>query len=253
MKKLFLLLFMIGLMLTACENNSDGNNSETNEGSGEAITPNVTIVQKNAKIEYEGGEITIEVRANVDYDVSDNASWLTVEKIYGGVLIIADPNPNTTDRSSIIYIYNTKYGVDQKIQVLQLARPYNIGEIVTTSTGKNGIVFASLESGSYKLLSVTCSSNEMTWGQANTWCSSNYGTGWKLPTKDELKIIAGLFSELNSSLLHNNYKQIDKGWYWSSTEDPGGDVFYVYLDDGRSYSVSPGRGSKHYVVAVYKN
>ena len=74
----------------------------------------------------------------------------------------------------------------------------------------------------------------MSWSAANDSCT-DLGSGWRLPTKDEL------------NLLYINKDKIGgfaKNYYWSSTELDSynawrqgfsdGDQFFVYMDDGNA-------------------
>ena len=55
------------------------------------------------------------------------------------------------------------------------------------------------------------------WSDAKTWCS-NYGTGWYLPSLDELKVIYNNKSAINSTLSANGSTSLVTGYYWSSAE-----------------------------------
>ena len=71
------------------------------------------------------------------------------------------------------------------------------------------------------------------WSDAKTWCS-NYGTGWYLPSLDELKVIYNNKSAINSTLSANGYTSLGTGSYWSSTEDSSSYAYWLNFSNGDS-------------------
>lgn len=107
---------------------------------------------------------------------------------------------------------------------------YKVGDIIMVG-GEMGVVFAVTTDGQHgKAMSV--SQTECNWEQAKAWCTQ-YGRGWRLPKKDELKIIYSKNETLNSALTANGYKVLDT-WYWSSEEYDSNHAWYVYMFDGET-------------------
>ncbi|MBE6202738.1 MAG: DUF1566 domain-containing protein [Rikenellaceae bacterium] len=83
---------------------------------------------------------------------------------------------------------------------------------------------------------------------AFVWCR-NKGADWYLPAYDELKAIYNSKSKINSTLA--KYDAELNGWYWSSTEYedyPESRAWYVYMSDG--YTVDGSKYANSYVRAV---
>ena len=72
-----------------------------------------------------------------------------------------------------------------------------------------------------------------TWDNAKTWCS-NYGTGWYLPSLDELRVIYNQKSAINSTLSAGGYTTLGTGYYWSSTEGSYGTAYPLHFSNGIS-------------------
>lgn len=210
MKRLFLLaitpLMLIGFV--RCDKNKT-----------EDIIPEISIARAYCSFSAEGGDSTIKIDANFEYNVSAQSSWVTAEKVYGGILIAVSSNPNTSSRSAIVVVYNEEYGVEEKIEVYQSARDYRIGDIVTKGSAR-GVVFEAFGS-SAKMISIRESDTDLTWHEAKQWCS-NLGSGWRLPTKDELLKVHSLKSTLNITL-HA---------HWTSTSYDNDGRYIIVWGDG---------------------
>ena len=211
MKKLFLLvvlpLMFIGFV--SCEK-------------GEDIEPEISIAKTYISFSDKGGDTTISIDANFEYDVSSQASWVTAKIVYGGVLISVKSNPDTLSRYAIVVVYNEEYGVEEKIEVYQSARPYKIGDLVTKGNTQ-GIVFETTGSHA-KMVSQIDSYDALTYAEAHQWCKNLSGR-WRLPTVEELLIVFSLRSTLNIAFNH---------YYWTSTSYSNG-CYEVVGVDGRIY------------------
>lgn len=110
----------------------------------------------------------------------------------------------------------THISIDKGLGVLDIN-----GNVLTPSIGdwitvnfQTGIVFTTSNT-SIKMVSL--SETTAIWNTAKTWCSNyNYGTGWYLPTLEELKIIYQNKSTINSTLSANGYTTLCNNYYWSS-------------------------------------
>ncbi len=109
---------------------------------------------------------------------------------------------------------------------------YKVGDRVTKN-GNTGIVF-SVSDTTVKIVSVEESRSN--WYDAKVW-SSNYGTGWYLPTLDELKVIYNNKSAVSQSLsgIYWSSKAYDSSFAWTIDMDSGGthilnknhEIYYV--------------------------
>lgn len=93
------------------------------------------------------------------------------------------------------------------------------------------------------------------WGTVNSWCS-NYGSGWYLPSLDELKVVYKNKSSINQTLSALG-KTILGGDYWSSTLDyvESNRYYYYYLltfDNGASSYSSTDKYNKGRAINTFK-
>ena len=107
---------------------------------------------------------------------------------------------------------------------------HSCGELIYKH-GKYGVVFYS-DNVVTKIVSVE--ETIATWDDAKSWCS-NYGSGWYLPSLDELRIIYKNKSTINSTLSANGYTTLGTGMYWSSTEHDYYNAYGLDFSDGSSY------------------
>lgn len=90
------------------------------------------------EFDYRGGNKTIEVISNFDYEISNTADWLEVEKVANGVKAICHPNNETLPRSTSIVISGKAYGLSNTaILISQLPIPSE-GNIIEYTTTFNG-------------------------------------------------------------------------------------------------------------------
>ena len=124
---------------------------------------------------------------------------------------------------------------------------YKIGDVMTVN-GVKGVVFEVTEDGEHgKVLCANQAPNYMSWGEAKTWCS-NLGSGWYLPTKEELLLIYQNKAALNSTLATIGGKIISYYWYWSSTVFDSDCAWNVLMSYGSTSSNNKNFNS--YVRAV---
>ena len=116
MKKLLLLLAVVGILATACE----GGGFEEDNG-GTPFVPEITISPKDLTFGCNGGEQEVDITANFEYEVAERASWITVEQTDEGLLVIVDANKNTSERRAFISITNSQYDINKSIEVYQEA------------------------------------------------------------------------------------------------------------------------------------
>lgn len=81
---------------------------------------------------------------------------------------------------------------------------------------------------------------EMNWHSAKKWVkklSYNNHNDWRLPKCDELKGLAAIGGAVNSAnyLNSNGFKNVQAGWYWSSTDEGsnGNSICIVHMGTGQ--------------------
>ena len=120
-----------------------------------------------------------------------------------------------------------------------------VGDIVMVN-GEFGVVFAVTTDGQHgKAMSV--SQTECSWGNAKHWCA-NLGQGWRLSTEDELRVIYGNKTIINSALKANGYTTLTNNFYWSSEFAGGHYAWSVNMYNGDTYDDL--KGYDYYVRAV---
>ena len=105
---------------------------------------------------------------------------------------------------------------------------WEVGDLYDAN-GINGVVYVVTPDGKHGKM-ISLSQYHSNWPDAKSWCSS-LGSGWRLPTKDELLVIYRNKDTLNAVLAAVG-DEIQNSGYWSSTEYSIDCVCGVYMDDG---------------------
>lgn len=115
----------------------------------------------------------------------------------------------------------TSYGVEKNFQTVK--ETYEVGEYYPNEYNREGIVYYVDSSKKHGMI-YSMDYAYLSWKQGRTWCS-NKGTGWSMPSLNELKRIANLWQKIS------NYPET--GFYWSSTDygslngaDPDYNLYY---------------------------
>lgn len=133
------------------------------------------------------------------------------------------------------------FGLDGFVKRYKVGSYYNVD-------GKKGVVFEVSDDGlSGKIISLTEPSYQLDWDEACDWCAS-LGTGWYLPTKDELLTIFRNLDKLNATLVRREVEKIGNYYYWSSAEYSADRAWLVNMLNG--YTNDGNKIYSHYVRAV---
>ena len=92
---------------------------------------------------------------------------------------------------------------------------YEVGDYYNCD-GKEGVVYSISGDGSSGHI-ISLYGTRTDWDEAKQWCR-NQGSGWYLPTMEQLKQIYAKIGNINATLEWVG-DPIDSGWHWSSTED----------------------------------
>ena len=121
--------------------------------------------------------------------------------------------------------------------------PYIDGQYVPWFNG--GVVYEITNDGvNGKMISVE--ETNASWYSAETWCS-NYGTGWYLPSSDEMRDVRSNKSMIDSTLSAHAFTTLGIGDYWTSSDEN------LSSDSAMTINISGGYGgsrSKYYSYNV---
>ncbi len=111
------------------------NLSQTIKVTQKEFIPEFEVSVSELAFGTEGGTQTIPVTANFDYNVSENADWLSYQITSSGVELTATANVEEKDRTADITIHNNTYGKSATIKVIQAAIIANCAIYYTSSDG----------------------------------------------------------------------------------------------------------------------
>lgn len=119
---------------------------------------------------------------------------------------------------------------EQEMLALGLGRDgcYEVGDYYNRD-GKEGVVFY-ITNGGYNGKIVSLNETTVDWDDAKRWCR-NQGSGWYLPSKEELLKIYDKKDRIRTTLEHVGATTIT-GYYWSSTEEDEFCAWRVHLGHG---------------------
>ena len=109
------------------------------------FVPTITIEKKELNFNGEGGEQSVNITANFDYNVTADADWILVEKTDNGVLVATHPHISALARDGQIIINNSNRDMSEIIEVHQDSFEYNFNSqsfkrrsLIMQVTGLNG-------------------------------------------------------------------------------------------------------------------
>ena len=114
----------------------------------------------------------------------------------------------------------------------QTSKRYRVGDMVQIG-GELGIVFAVTTDGQHGK-AMSTSQTQKKWDDAKAWCAQ-LGRGWRLPSRDELRVIFNKKSELNAHLEANGYTHIAGWWHWTSESEGSDCAWYVTMGNGYTF------------------
>ena len=140
MKKLFLLLALMGIVAIGCSKDEvdKGNDNKTeqpneNEGGNEEAPVFEIASEGNYVVESEGGEVLLEVTTNLEYSVyipKDARSWLFYEETRAvrneTVVLSVEPNSDTELRTATVELRDAEGETLEHFTIVQ--KPYGIIE-----------------------------------------------------------------------------------------------------------------------------
>ena len=160
MKKLFLLLALLGMVAVGCskDDTDKGNDNKTeqpneNEGGNEEIPVFEIDPEGNYVVESEGGEVLLEVTTNLEYSVyipKDARSWLFYEETRAvrneTVVLSVEPNSDTELRTATVELRDAEGETLEHFTIVQ--KPYSI---IEDDEPEEDPIFESDNEGSYSI------------------------------------------------------------------------------------------------------
>lgn len=87
-----------------------------------AFMPELVVEQdKTLSFTEKGGSDIIKVSSNFNYSVSDNASWISCDKVEEGVKVTASASDVANERTAQVTIYSEKYNLIYEVEIIQQA------------------------------------------------------------------------------------------------------------------------------------
>lgn len=132
-------------------------------------------------------------------------------------------------------------------QTPEQPQTYKVGDFITKN-GVVGFVFMVSADGKHgKLMSVKESNGN--WNSAKSWCAK-LGEGWRLPSRNELKVLYAVQSAVMDALTQKNYAPID-GLYWSDEEFDQYSAWFIDMSGGDEFNFDKYQGNKVRAVTTF--
>ena len=197
----------------------------------------ISATTTSYECDYKGGEFTVAVTSNFDYDVTTTVDWVKFTKDAEGIKVSVQKHNYVESRSAEVKIYSEKYNLEgQTISITQGAVQIEIGALITKN-GAQGVVFYFDE---IETMIVSIEETQKSWSAAKVWCA-DYGEGWYLPNIYELKQIYNNRTAINATLEANGYTILGNGEYWSIAQtNSRANAYYFSFKYGDSNYCSPG-------------
>ena len=85
-----------------------------------AFEPSEIVIEpESLNFSVEGGEQSVKITTNYDYQVSEGADWLYWNWADGGITVVTYASDEIEERTADIVVSNTQYGISKTIKVMQ--------------------------------------------------------------------------------------------------------------------------------------
>ena len=112
------------------------NTSKVVKVSQGAFVPTITIEPETLNFAAKGGSQKVTITANFEYEVSEDADWITISKSEKGILVTVTNYVEVEERTAEITISSEKYGISKSVKVVQEAANKNHLIYYTSSDGR---------------------------------------------------------------------------------------------------------------------
>lgn len=164
---------------------------------------------------------TLNVRNNTALtylNVNNNADLTMVDVQYNTALV--------TLRASGLAITDIDLTTNTLLERVSLIND-NLKSIVGVSSTLRSIIYIENTSDGQNGMMISTEEVSKSWSDAKTWCS-NYGSGWYLPSQDELLDIYNNNTYINSILNAAGKTILSDNRYWSSYSSYSSPYYYYY-------------------------
>ena len=84
-----------------------------------SFTPDCEVSPSTLNFAWNGGSQEVSIASNYEYEISEDADWLTIQRTASGFKATATANNENSDRATTISIVGLKYAVTEKVVVSQ--------------------------------------------------------------------------------------------------------------------------------------
>lgn len=119
MKKLFSLLMTVALLFTSCEGFDWNDLLGGGNNGGVSVEYNITLGLTLLNFDADGGRKSVDVEANVDYELLCEADWVSYEQVETGVMVIVESNPSEEARKTMLVVFNKEYDIYKSVTIEQ--------------------------------------------------------------------------------------------------------------------------------------
>ena len=148
---------------------------------------------------------------------------------------------------AVAYVNAEPIGTMAVPQTPEQPQVYKVGDFITKN-GVTGFVFVVSTDGKHgKIASVK--EGVGNWNSAKSWCAK-LGEGWRMPSRDELKVLYAVQSAVMDALAQQNHKPID-GLYWSDEEFDQYSAWFMDMSGGEEFNFDKYQGNKVRAVTTF--
>lgn len=117
MRKFLCFLSSVCLAFVSCETYEDTTNNDSNE----PVLNEITVSPTSLKFGAEGGEKSVNIVANVDYEIICNADWVECDVVQYGVAVSVEGHTSKSKRTAQLEIVNTEFDIRKLVTIEQAA------------------------------------------------------------------------------------------------------------------------------------
>ena len=120
MNRFFLLLTTVALLFISCEGSDWNDILGGDDNNGEvSIEYNITLGLTLLNFDAEGGEKSVNVETNIDYELLCESDWVSYKRVEAGVVVTVEANPSEEPRKSMLVIYNKEFEIYENVVIEQ--------------------------------------------------------------------------------------------------------------------------------------
>ena len=195
-----------------------------------------SVTGPTTQIANTGGSVTGSVTATT------GLPWKINSATDNGITV----NPSSgTGNGTLTFTASANTGGERSGTFLVVLSPVRTITVIATQTANETGVYI----GNFQICKTDDSGGSMNWTSADSYCNCLEAEGkndWRLPSKDELLIIANNRNSLNSV---DGFTELSTQWHWTGTSSNGGYHWLVLLGNGEVYNIQDSK-TIYYVRCV---